>query len=580
MKARRTPLTLIPTLLLAAAWALPAAAAEPIAPAQAPPEPAYNRLNTFEQVEGYLRGFAAAYPEWVALESLGKSGEGRDMWLVTVTNPATGPAESKPAMYIDGNTHANEVQGTEAALYVIDFALANYGRLERITELLDRATLYLVPVVNPDGRSRWFGEPATANFPRTVMQPVDDDRDGLVDEDGYDDLNGDGQITQMRKRVPLGEGTFRQHPKDPRVLIPLEDGEVGDWLALGYEGIDNDHDGQVNEDTVGYVDPNRTWGYDWQPEYVQSGAGRYPLGIPETRAIAMWADTKANIAAVQTFHNFGQMILRGPGAKSQPKISGLDLRAFDLIAEQGERMLPGYEYLISWKDLYTVYGATDGHFYRVHGAIGFTNEMYQPPTDLDGDGETSPEEEMEFNDVMTLGRQFVPWTEVAHPQYGNVEVGGFRFDVGRVPESWMIEEETHRNAAFVLFHAHHLPKLVFGEPSVTALDQDLWRLELPVHNERAIPSMSDWARRSKLHRPDIATVAGAKVVASGLVLDPWLDKVELQEHRPERLLVEGVDGLSSRRLFFLLEAERGEVTVTYDSPKGGTIQTAVTLTAP
>lgn len=565
-------------LLVAALVWIPALAkaGEPLRVARKAPEPGFNRFFTFAEVTELLHGYAAAYPDWVKLESIGKSFEGREMWLLTLNNPTTGPVLSKPAMYVDGNTHGNEVQGTEAVLYTIDFLLKNYGVLERVTELLDRAAFYFVPVVNPDGRTGWLEEPSTPDFPRTVKVPVDDDRDGRTDEDGYDDLDGDGIITQMRKKVPLGEGRYRLHPKDPRILVPVEADELGDYVLLGLEGFDNDGDGRINEDGVGYVDPNRSWGYDWQPRYVQDGAHLYPLSIPETRSIALWALERPNIAAVQTFHNYGKMILRIPGAKTHPRLLPPDLKAYDRIGEQGERILPGYDYMLSWEDLYTTHGATDDHFFRVHGAVSYTNELYEAPTDLDGDGKVTPEEEMEFNDLVTLGRQFVNWTEVEHPQYGTVEVGGFRFDVRRVPEGWMLEEETHRNSAFVLYHAYQLPKLRFGEPRIDRLEQDLYRLEIPVINERAIPSMLAMAREAKLHRPDVATVEGARVVASGLVEDRWHDQVALQKHRPERLMVPGVDGFSSRTLMFLL-AGRGEVVVRYDSLKAGKLSREVRL---
>jgi hypothetical protein len=576
--------TRTPALLLAAALALASVAApllgqpaaEPLEPRGEAPNPAFNRLYDYEEMTGLLRAYARAYPEWVTVESIGKSLQGRDIWLLTVNNPATGEVLSKPAMYIDGNIHANEVQGAETALYTVDFVLENYGRLDRVTELADRIAFYVIPMVNPDGRARWFEGPSTPNFPRTVMVPVDDDRDGVADEDGYDDLDGDGVITGMRKKVAPGEGTHRLHPKDPRLLVPAEDGELGDWRLLGSEGVDNDGDGRVNEDTVGYVDPNRTWGYFWMPRYVQAGSGDYPLQIPETRSIALWALEHPNIGAVQSYHNSGQMILRGPGAKLQPPYPGSDVRVYDLIGEEGERLLPGYDYMITWKDLYTVYGDTTDHFYNVHGAIALTNELYEAPADLDGDGEVTPEEEMAFNDLLTLGRQFVPWTEVEHPQYGTVEVGGERQDVGRVPEGWLLEQEIHRNNAFVLFHARQLPKLSMGEPKVVRLERGLWRVEVPVTNDAGIPTVTALARQNKLHRQDLATVSGATVVASGVVDDPWLDKVSLQEHRPERLMVPGVDGYSTTRLFFLLEGS-GEVTVTYDSLKGGTIERGVRL---
>ena len=118
-------------------------------------------------------------------------------------------------MYVDGAIHANEIQGTETTLYVIDYLLRNYGRLDPVTELLDRGVFYFVPMVNPDSRAKWFDEPSTASFPRTVPIHIDDDRDGRVDEDGYDDLDGDGEITQMRKRVPLGEGGLSPPPEGP-----------------------------------------------------------------------------------------------------------------------------------------------------------------------------------------------------------------------------------------------------------------------------------------------------------------------------------------------------------------------------
>lgn len=564
---------------LAGTAASAAEPAEPLEPRGEAPSPRFNSLHDYEEMTELLRGYARAFPDWVTLESIGESAQGRELWLLTVNNPETGDHSSKPAMYVDGNIHANEVQGAETALYTVDFVLKNYGRLDRVTELADRIALYVLPMVNPDGRARWFEGPSTPHFPRTVIVPVDEDRDGLADEDGYNDLDGDGVITQMRKKVAPGEGTHKLHPEDPRILVPVEPGEMGDWRMLGAEGFDDDGDGRVNEDQVGYVDPNRTWGYFWMPRYVQAGAGDYPLQIPETRAIALWALEHPNVGAVQSYHNSGQMILRGPGAKLQPPYPGPDVQVYDLIGEEGEKLLPGYDYMITWKDLYTVYGDTTDHFYSVHGAIALTNELYEAPADLDGDGEVTPEEEMRFNDLLTLGRQFVPWSEVEHPQYGTIEVGGFRHDVGRVPEGWLLEQEVHRNNAFVLFHAAQLPDLSLGEPDVERVGSDLWRVEVPVTNQAGIPSMTALARQNRLHRQDVATVSGARVVASGLVDDPWLNEVSLQEHRPERLTVPGVDGHSSRRLFLLLEG-RGEVTVTYDSVKGGTVERTVRLAAP
>jgi hypothetical protein len=570
--------SLLPALVLVAAspGVLRAETAHPLVPKGPEPVATFNKLHPYEEIVGFLKAYAAAYPKWTRLESIGKSVQGRDLWMITITNPATGPELSKPAMYIDGNTHANEVQGAETALYTVDFLLKNYGKLPRVTEMLDRSVFYILPVVNADGRAMWFGQPANADFPRTVMVPRDDDRDGLVDEDGPDDLDGDGYITTMRKKVPLGQGTHRLDPKDPRLLVPVGPGELGDYLFLGEEGIDNDGDGRINEDPVGYVDPNRTWGFSWEPEYVQAGAGDYPLSIPETRSIALWAMQHPNLAALQSYHNNGQMILRGPGAKADPIYPPQDLKVYDLIGKEGEKLLPGYRYFISWKDLYTVHGATTDHFYNLMGVLAFTNEMYNPPADFDKNGEVSEAELMKFNDELTLGRQFVDWHPYNHPQYGAIEIGGFKKDVGRVPEGWALEDETHRNNAFALLNAYHLPRLSVGEAVVKKVGDGLWKVEVPVLNDRAIPSMTAMARQTRAHRQDIASVTGGKVLSSGLVDDLYLDKIELQDHRPNRLMVPGVDGLSTRFLFFLVQGD-GEVTFHYDSLKGGQLEKKIAL---
>ncbi len=562
--------------LLLLVGSVPAFAANPLTPASTPPSPRFDRLHDYDEITSFLKGYAAAYPQWVKLESIGQSIQGRQMWLLTITNPATGAASTKPAMYVDGNTHANEVQGTEAVVYTIDFLLGNYGRLDRVTELLDRVTFYMVPMVNPDGRARWFQGPSTPDFPRTLMVPVDDDRDGRVDEDPYDDLDGNGVITQMRKKVPMGQGDYRLDPKDPRILVPVEKDEMGDYVQLGLEGIDNDGDGKVNEDMIGYVDPNRTWGYGWEPEYVQNGAGLYPFSVPETRSIATWALQHPNIAAVQSFHNYGRMILRGPGAKAQPAYPAADVKVYDLIGKQGEKMLPGYKYLLSWKDLYTTYGDTDAYFYRVIGALSFTNEMWEPPVDLDGDGKVTDQERMKFNDLMTMGRQFVDWKSYDHPQYGQIEIGGMRFDTNRVPEGWGLEEDVHRNSTFVMFNAYHLPHLSFGEPTVKKVDRDLYRVIVPVLNDRAMPSRLGVMKQENIQRPDIATVDGAKVIASGIVQNEWMDRIQMQKDRPERLMVPGVEGLSTEQLFFLVQGS-GTITVNYDSLKAGKISKKIVL---
>src|SRR5215469_2301337 len=98
---------------------------------------------TYDVLTKLLHDLVETYPNLAQLESIGKSLEGRELWLVTLTNTATGPASEKPAYWIDGNTHAGEVTGSTVVLYSIWSYLRDYGRDETVTRILDRCAIYL-----------------------------------------------------------------------------------------------------------------------------------------------------------------------------------------------------------------------------------------------------------------------------------------------------------------------------------------------------------------------------------------------------------------------------------------------------
>ncbi|HHW98176.1 MAG TPA: carboxypeptidase, partial [Firmicutes bacterium] len=104
----------------------------------------FDRYYKYDELSCYLKSVAAAYPELATLSSAGKSYEGRDIWALTLTNQATGTAESKPAIYVDGNIHAGEVTASMVCLYTIDYLLSNYGEDEEVTYLLDTRTFYIL----------------------------------------------------------------------------------------------------------------------------------------------------------------------------------------------------------------------------------------------------------------------------------------------------------------------------------------------------------------------------------------------------------------------------------------------------
>ena len=268
----------------------------------------WNRYYDYGGITDICKKIAAAHPQLAKLESIGKSYMGKDMWVLTITDFKKGDPDKKPGMYIDGNIHSNEVQGSEFSLYTAWYLTETFADTKFIQELLADKVFYIVPTINPDARDSYFHDANTGSSPRSGVIPIDNDRDGQINEDGYDDLDGDGHIVMMRRKNV--NGRYRADPADPRRMIQVGNDEKGDYEFLGLEGKDNDGDGLVNED--GYTfeyDPNRDWGWNWQPNYIQGGAYKYPFSLPENRNVMNFVMKHPNIAAAQSYHNAGGMIL-------------------------------------------------------------------------------------------------------------------------------------------------------------------------------------------------------------------------------------------------------------------------------
>jgi hypothetical protein len=267
-----------------------------------------------------------------------------------------------------------------------------------------------------------------------------------------------------------------------------------------------------------------------------------------------------------------------PGTRSGRAMPAGDLRVHDFVGKEGEKMLPGYRYVWVPTVFGDSYGSSADHTYGRTGAFSEGIELNSPVQDFNGDKRVSEEEMLKFNDELTQGRMFVPWKKFMHPQLGEVEIGGWRHDTVRAPEGFLGVEEMHRNAMYVLFHGYHLPKLRFGAARVTKVRSGLYRIEAPVTNERMIPTMAGIVLRNRLHRVDVATLSRGKVLSSGIVQDEFTNRVRLQEHRPERLMVsDGIGGAATETLMFLVEAGPGAITLRYDSVKAGVAESVIQL---
>ncbi len=550
----------------------------------------FNRYYDWQEMEEALRLLEKAYPKFLKLSSIGKTHQGREIWCITINNPETGGEMEKSAFYMDANIHGNEVQGGEIGLYTIWYLMENYAYNDYVKKLVDERVFYIFPSVNPDGRDLWLHNGGSA---RSGQYPYDSDNDGLYDEDGPEDLDGDGEVGSMFRKVEPGKGTHRLSDKGDRLVmiqknIEGKEDEVGNYKFVGSEGIDNDGDGRYNEDGGGGYDANRDWGSYWQPKYIQGGAGDYPFVWIESQHVRDFMYAHPNIAGVQAFHNSGGMILRGPGVQLHGEYKQADLSVYDEIAKKGEKIIEKYRYIVIWSGLYTVWGGFVDFAADFLGIYSFSNELWTSRADLDNDGDITEEEREFFDKYIDLENTAIRMHEIDHPQLGKVTINRDETKLtGRVPPSWLLEELCHRNMAFCLLHAYEMPLPVIKKVTAEKIASGLTKLKVTIYNERLMPTISAVAIENKVHRPDILSIEGnIKVLAAGrnnsstLSSVPrrfrryfmrtqdsdvnYIDQKDLKNLR----LTGGIPGRAEVEYDFLVEG-KGKVNVTLDCLKGG-----------
>ena len=315
----------------------------------------------------------------------------------------------------------------------------------------------------------------------------------------------------------------------------------------------------------------------------------YPFELPEARSINDFMVARPNIAGFQSFHNSGGMILRGPGAAWQGRYPQSDIRVYDELGEFGERMLPYYDYLVIWQGLYTVHGGSIDWTNDGLGIVSFSNELWNGGqyfnSPLLQEQQQDPRQPISgqrsrffFDDFLEFGDEFVDWAPFDHPQFGPVELGGWKKLSGRVNPRFMSMELFHRNMAFTLYHADMMPLMSMGETSVERVDGDVYRVRIDITNERLIPTITARARENNVVRPDLITVDGdVEIIAVGWVADknrPGPTQLIDQEELDRIMVRSGHAGRTTKTIEYLVRG-RGDMTVTYSALKGGTVSVTV-----
>ncbi len=447
----------------------------------------FDRYHTVDVMYEWLERWAEQYPNLIDLYEVAKSFEGRPILQVTLTNKETGEAVDKPAAYFEGGRHSGEVTSSESALWLIKHLLESYGQDEEITEFLNTRAMYVRPENNPDGSNMYLH---TAQANRSTVRPHDNDRDGLLDEDSPNDLDGDGVIHQIRYRPRPGtddEADFVVDDRDPsgRLMRRIREGEEGEWLVIS-EGLDDDGDGRYNEDGIGGLDLHRNYPENWRPDtggdktrrgYTQGGAGAFPLSENETRATVLFLLTNPNVSVVNSMDTRVPMHLRPPStSRSSERMYPEDLAYYIKLDTLGMG-ITGYPWA---GDVYYTYrmrvpvnpftgdsaspGPLFGHSpdfgYWYYGAIWYGDELWNGGAmeDYNNDGLRDQLDALTWDDQGNGGNGFREWEPLLHPVLGDVEIGGFhpKFFSQNGP-THVLEDGISKQALFNLEMSKQLP---------------------------------------------------------------------------------------------------------------------------
>ena len=489
MKAARAAL-----LVLGLALCGPAAA-QPVAPLP------FDHILRHKELTALLQQWAGERPNLVQLESLGKTPQGRDMWFLTLTNRATGPAEEKPAIVVDGNMHATEWAGGVAVLHFVHKLLDGYGNDERISRLLDTRTIYVLPRMTPDGVEATLEQ---GRFIRSVDRPYPTalPQAGIIPRD----VNGDGRTLFMRFRDP--NGPWKEYAADKRLLVPRDPDETGGiyWRVLP-EGMIEGYNGVTigNEPEHEALDFGANFPADLGETPNQTN-GLYPTSEPEIAAYIGAIAHRPNIVAHVTCHTFGGLILTPP-VNIGEKLPEPDRSAYETLSKRGAA-LTGYD-AMSYLDLRSgsdkegYRPSAFGWLYNRRGIYSFITEFWNPLKAAGVDlthtlastwlwGYHPVEDELKllrWSDKALAGDGFVKWQAFNHPQLGAVEIGGF--DLIRywynIPYD-RLEREVAPHSEWLIQLGLATPRLAIRSFTAEPAGENLWRLRLVVENTGFLPT--------------------------------------------------------------------------------------------
>ncbi|MEM6648546.1 MAG: M14 family zinc carboxypeptidase, partial [Bacteroidota bacterium] len=490
------------------------------------------------------------------LLNIGASAGDRALYGLAIGQAGT----DHPALLVLGGVEPYDVTSPHAAEAFAEYLLTTDA--DSVQALLARSTVYVIPRLSPDPLAGYHATPR--HQPHGNAHPDDADRDGLIDEDGADDLNDDGIIAMMR--VLASDGTMIADDADGAMMrmADMKAGEVGLYHVL-IEGRDNDGDLHVNEDAVGGIRINRNTTHSYAPYTAE--VGQHPFEAPELRALGDFVFAHPNIAAVFSFGDHDNLHtpwkIRHPQRRTRPNQFAADSVAHAALTKA---LAP----LAAYRGVGSVpSGSIPGWAYYHAGRLSFGAPAFTYPTDDEVTQIRSEHDRMHA--ALRWLRANRPelvhnWTAIDHPDYPGqtVEIGGAEpFATQNPMADSLLAQATEATTPLLFSLAHHLPQLEMDAARVTDLGGNTYRVTLTVHNAGMMPTHTQAGRAVRAQRPVRidATLANGQQFVNG---------------RAITLLSQPIPGMSRQDVTFVIQG-RGTVAFEAFTPSAGRATTTVAL---
>jgi len=271
----------------------------------------FDAYHSPAQVNKYLETAAGSNEKITKLHKIAVSPGGRDLYLLEIGPETDRAKKTLPAIFVAANMEGVVPIAAEAALYLAGLILEQ-------PEVRKDKTWYILPIGNPDAAARYFQKPLEMDARNN--RPYNDDMDDRTDEDGVEDLDGNGIITLMRVKDPEGRWLPLQVPGETGLMKQADwsKGEKGIY-KLYTEGVDNDNDGQYNEDGPGGVDTGISFPHLF-PFFTDAG-GPWALSEDESYNLAKFICERPEIAMTVCFGETNFCLVPPRGDRK----SGVDL---------------------------------------------------------------------------------------------------------------------------------------------------------------------------------------------------------------------------------------------------------------